>query len=1121
MARRARNRLPRTGAALRHVLPAAAMFLAAAALPHPASLVLLLAGSSMALTAICFGFGFGRRGRYWQNLARRGAAHFVLSTAYTALTALLLAVPLRWLLETGSLEAALALSAACAAAVLLLWRSWPAFALPFLWDDAYPAEGERGSWLFAALRRSLAFARHLTGAHDLFPVSGLPVATGLFVLAAGALLLAGHGGLLEGPWRPGGVLAYGLVLVPLVHVLLIRRCLHALLADAHTRRLRGRRAATAEAPAPQPVAGDLDSTLRAALQAGQPDLALRALEAGADPEAAAPTGSRDQRSPLAIAVTLPDLRLLRALIARGAEVNRAHGGITPLVAATRDSHRGRPEAVLTLLANGADPRSADASGATALHHAARGSSVEIAALLLDAGASPDALDHDGHSPLGIACAAANWPLAEVLLQRGADPAPAAGQPALQLAAGAQGDDPAGIRLLLERRARPDHKGPLGRTALHVAALAGQPRCAAALLKAGANPNLADDRGTTPLMEAARAGAAATVTALCEAGADPDARDADGRSALLLACQARNAGEETVAALLAAGADRSLRDHEGRSALDLAAAAGRWPLVALLDPDYPRPGTITRPHEGDDAEHLLDALRFGHWGIAAAFAPSLRQWPQAGLASLFLKLTGPAEQPARRWLLSHGLAADARLDDGRSLLAHLLQGLPATATAAVDLVRAGAPLGGSGLLARLLQARQQGDSPALQRLTADVFARGGHWIGSGDARRSTLHLAAALGDVSLVQGLLDAGADPNARDRLGLTPLHLAVEAGTGTAMALVRALIAAGARPEIASATGETPLGLALARDPALADWLAWRTWPLPRRRLRESDLPAAATTGDTGAVLRLVELGFAVDSRDAQGATALIRAAGCGHAGLVVALLDAGADPTATADGGMHALAAATHAGREPVVRTLLHRGVAPDLPLAGGTTPLMLAAALGQAGVAAALLEGGADPNARDGSGTTPLHAAACHAFAGGPGAQAMLERLLAAGAHLETCNGLGQDALLLALGAGAAPGSGPAQPPLDALEWLLDAGASPHTCDQRGVSALHACAMHGLLQCTQRLKARGVRTDRVDAFGRTAAEVATLLGFHDVAAELGDAPPTVPGVRQTLRRPARAPQ
>jgi ankyrin repeat protein len=285
------------------------------------------------------------------------------------------------------------------------------------------------------------------------------------------------------------------------------------------------------------------------------------------------------------------------------------------------------------------------------------------------------------------------------------------------------------------------------------------------------------------------------------------------------------------------------------------------------------------------------------------------------------------------------------------------------------------------------------------------------------------------------------------------------------------------------------------------------------RRRARRCD-----------AIARLLELGFAIDGEDAQGATALIRAAGAGHAALLLQLLDAGADAAHVTRSGMHVLAAAVAARREAVVRTLLNHQVAPDTRIAGGGTTLTLACAVGEPRIVDALLEAGADANALDDHGGTPLHAVAHYAFSRGDAdaARAIFERLLRAGAQIARRNRGGQDTLLILLGAREAPGAHCDAEQLRVLcEWLVDRGAAVDTQDERGVSALHACALHGLIGCARLLKAHGAPLDLVDAFGRNAADVAALVGYVDVAAELGlrvgDA--AVPGVRQTLRRPARA--
>jgi len=1139
---------------------------------HPVVLIPLLLANALAMGAVCHAIGFDPEPSFARTLLRRGAAHMVMFTSYTAVMFLLVAWPLVRLIQEPSLSGALLLAAALVVALASLWRMWPAFGLVFVWDDAYP-EQEDGSWIFTAVARSIAFGRHLS-AEERFFSHFLPAAMALLVLSFAAVALTGLYGVLPSELRISALAIYGLVLLPLGCMVIANRTLRAMLCEGRQRpkgsiASRSGNAAVAKAgkpgktprvepafaadaipaQAPRPTAPipagrpqvELDDDLLEAARRCDIDRALALLEAGADANAAARAGDRDQRSVLVLAALMPDVRLLRALITRGADVNSVHAGLSALLAASRDSWHGRADAVMTLLANGANASAVDGEGNTALHGAVLCGEPTIAAMLLDAGAPLNALNKAGYSALATACRAANWNLTRFLLERGAKATPVDGEPALVAAAGITDDDDEGVRILFKHRAAVNATDSHGRSALMVAAAEGHERICRTLRGAGADVGLADRRGSTALMEAARAGAPRIVELLAQATPDPRARDSHGRDALTLACQSPQARAETVRALLALGAQPREAGMDGRSALDHAAAAGRWDLVALLDPETPLPASMSDavvPEAGADSpDHLLDALRFGHWAVASTFARRAREWPASQLAAMYFELSAPGLCASRAWLLEHGLEAEARLgaprhrDDeeadggdedhanvlGRRLFDALVTQLPSSQEAVAQLLDAGATPAGAGLF--LQAVARMGDSDAEASLLLRMLGAGADPFGVDGRLRSAVHVAAAVAHPRVLTELLVRGGDPNARDGQGRTPLFAALEAGNRV-LERVRSLVAHGADPETTDAHGETPLGVAMGQAD-VERWLSWSRWPLPRRPLRASDLPQAAASGDAEAVRRLLDLGFAVDTPDDKGATALLRACGAGHRDVAAVALDAGADPALAASTGATPLVAAVTARRENLVALLLERGVAVDQRLPGETTATMIAAAMGYPEIVEALVDAGADINARDGSGHTPLHAAAQYCFESSDSLRSrrLLDVLISRKADINHADNEGKTALLLLLGAHKRPGVGSDATHLGALlPALLDAGADMGHADQRGVTALHACAMHALLPPARTLMTRGADRSATDAFGRTAGDVARTLGLVDVAHELGVRANAVPSVRQTLRQPAQ---
>jgi hypothetical protein len=152
--------------------------------------------------------------------------------------------------------------------------------------------------------------------------------------------------------------------------------------------------------------------------------------------------------------------------------------------------------------------------------------------------------------------------------------------------------------------------------------------------------------------------------------------------------------------------------------------------------------------------------------------------------------------------------------------------------------------------------------------------------------------------------------------------------------------------------------------------------------------------------------------------------------------------------------------------------------------------------------LLVRGASALAQEEAGNTPLHAAAQFAFAADEAAAAtrMFDRLLDAGAPIDAMNRDGQTPLLLLLGATAAAGTrSPNRELGDLVARLIHRGADLEVQDRRGVSVLHAAAMHGMREIADRLLRAGADPRRRDGLARSAHEVAVLLGFVDLAALL----------------------
>jgi cytohesin len=145
------------------------------------------------------------------------------------------------------------------------------------------------------------------------------------------------------------------------------------------------------------------------------------------------------------------------------------------------------------------------------------------------------------------------------------------------------------------------------------------------------------------------------------------------------------------------------------------------------------------------------------------------------------------------------------------------------------------------------------------------------------KHGTILNAATGGDIEAVKEFLVAGADVNAKERRGQTPLHAATYRGH---TALVELLIANDADVNALSVNGKTPL-----------DWANDEIADLIRKHGgKHSTINMAAGAGNAEGVKEFLVAGADVNA-DMYGGTPLHRAAVWGHKEIVELLIDKGAD--------------------------------------------------------------------------------------------------------------------------------------------------------------------------------------------------------------------------------------
>ena len=433
------------------------------------------------------------------------------------------------------------------------------------------------------------------------------------------------------------------------------------------------------------------------------------------------------------------------------------------------------EGAVALLAKGADGKSKEVDGTSALMWACYNGDADLVERLIKAGAEVAAVNDYGASALQVAAVAADPRIIKDLLKAGANPDSPnpEGQTALMIVA--RSGNVASARLLLDAGATVDAREQWGdQTALMWAASESHPEMIKLLIDHHADVNAhgairdwqrrvtAEGRpknenhgGFTPLIYAARVGCIECAKVLLKGHADINLADPDGETALLISLI--NMHFDFAAALVNAGADVNRWDFWGQT-----------PLYAAIDmATLPAGGRPDLPSEDKTLPLQVAEL------ILKAGANVNAQ----------LKL----RPPYRNGVFDRG---------GDQVLA----------TGATPLLLA-AKSGNNDALRLLLKYHPMVDLPNAEGVTPLMAAAGmGHSFNPTRGRYKTDEQA--VEGVKLLQA---AGARIDGAARDGLTALHAAASHGwDGT----VKLLVAAGAPLQPTDRLGLRPIDYAAGRQP-------------------------------------------------------------------------------------------------------------------------------------------------------------------------------------------------------------------------------------------------------------------------------------------------------------------
>ena len=449
---------------------------------------------------------------------------------------------------------------------------------------------------------------------------------------------------------------------------------------------------------------------------------------------------------------------------------------------------GDSRTVRALVRQRIDVNALEADGTSPLHWAVWSDDVETVTVLLRAGAKACAANRYGITPLSVAATNGNAAIIDLLLKAGADANTATPEGETALMTAARSGSVAAVRMLLARGADVNARERWDeQTALMWAAAENHGDVVGLLLEAGADAN-ARARVIPGMPERPKGGAVA------QQGVHSNFPKG-GQTALLYAV--RQNAVTSVRALAAAGVDLNQADPDGFTAVILATLNGHYDLARLLI----ELGAGVNTADPTGRTPLYAAVDM-HTFEYSYNRPTAKPSGEMDSVDLVKFLLARGANPNAR-LTAKVRAAKYDTPGNPNLTAGTTPFLKAASTADVELMRV------------LLQA---GADPSLRnasRSNAIIVASGLDWRNPGS-------LGSEQDAIEAIGICLERGLDIESFNEAGQTALHAATMRGRGSSgenepgpnnaesEKLVRFLVAKGARLDARDKLGRTPLDMAV-----------------------------------------------------------------------------------------------------------------------------------------------------------------------------------------------------------------------------------------------------------------------------------------------------------------------